>query len=317
MRFQRTSTDRYVSADTAYRVYRQVLQTFTLGLLLFIATPVVAEEFSSGSAAELAVQTNLLKGPQEDSEIIGRLPKGTVLTVLEESKGGFVRVEVELIAGVEQGWVDEKSIKDSSLEVEENKNLNQKKNKRRKKKRRLPDDEMALLRREATFTYGVYLGGNYGVLAATDTASSLYQGIGGQGGGFWRYFIEPDMTLGAEVGVTQIQGATAINQDTNTSLVGSARLLDIAAVYEYLYEKFRFFGAIQYSLGMSLAEFPSDQTYTVSDIGGLWLKGGAGYSLVLNDVVSLVGKGFIGYAFNRNYIGFTTFGLSAYLEFKG
>jgi len=69
------------------------------------------------------------------------------LTVLEESKGGFVRVEVELIAGVEQGWVDEKSIKDSSLEVEENKNLNQKKNKRRKKKRRLPDDEMALLRR--------------------------------------------------------------------------------------------------------------------------------------------------------------------------
>lgn len=239
------------------------------------------------------------------------------MTVLDESKGGFVRVEVELIDGVEQGWVDEKSIKDSALEAEENKNLSQKKNKRRKKKRRLPEDEMALLRRDSTFTYGLYLGGNYGVLAATDSASSLYQGIGGQGGGFWRYFIAPDMTLGADVGVTQIQGATAINQNTNTSLVGSARLLDITAVYEYLYQEFLFFGAIQYSLGMSLADFPKEDPYSVSDIGGLWIKGGAGYSINLNEVVSLVGKGFIGYAFNRNYIGFTTFGLSAYLEFKG
>lgn len=276
-----------------------------------------AEEFSGGNAAELATEAKLLRGPQDDAEAIGRLPKGTVLTLLGENKGRWVKVEVELVDGVEQGWIEQKAIKSSfSEDNEESGQLGSKKGRKTKKRRRLPEDEIAVLKREAAFNYGVYGGVNYGILASAYEAP-LYQGLGVQGGGFFGYFLTPEITLGAEVGFTQLSGSQA--QTANSSLVksGTARLLDIAGVFEYFYRSFRFFGAVQYSMGIALADFPVNLPPNASDVSGLWVKAGVGYSLALTDVVNLVAKGFYGFSFNRTHIGFQNFGISAYLEFKG
>lgn len=277
----------------------------------------LAEEFAGGNAAELATEAKLLRGPQGDSQAIGRLPKGTILTLMGESKGRWVKVEVELVDGVEQGWIEQKAIKVSSVEdVEESGPSGAKILKRIKKKKRLPDDEIAVLKREAAFNYGIYGGVNYGILASAYEAP-LYQGLGVQGGGFFGYFLSPEMTLGAEFGFTQLSGSQAQTGNSNSVKSGTARLLDIAGVFEYFYRSFRFFGAVQYSLGIALADFPVNQPPNASDVSGLWIKAGVGYSLALTDVANLVAKAFYGVSFNRTNIGFQNFGVSAYLEFKG
>lgn len=261
----------------------------------------------------------MLRGPQEDAEAIGRLPKGTILTILGESKGRWVKVEVELVDGVEQGWIEQKTIKANSFEeIEETGPSTSKKGKKQRKRKRLPDDEIAVLKRESTFNYGIYGGVNYGILDLVDTPEvPLYQGLGVQGGGFFGYFLNPEMTLGAEVGFTQLSGSQAQASGSSVVKSGTARLLDIAGVFEYFYRSFRFFGSLQYSMGIGLADFPTGKPPSSSSMSGLWVKAGMGYSFKLTDVVNFVAKGFYGYSFNRYYLGFQNFGLSAYLEFKG
>jgi hypothetical protein len=70
-------------------------------------------------------------------------------------------------------------------------------------------------------------------------------------------------------------------------------------------------------MGIGLADFPTGKPPSSSSMSGLWVKAGMGYSFKLTDVVNFVAKGFYGYSFNRYYLGFQNFGLSAYLEFKG
>lgn len=285
-----------------------------------IVSPLRAEEFSGGTAAELARATNLLRDPQEDAEIIGRLPKATILNLLGNRSGKWLKIEVELVNGVEQGWVDESALKSTVDEEKTTSDENgdrksDEKKSKRGKKRAIPEDELAVLKRDSSFVYGVFGGANYGTLDSS-YEQVLFQGIGGQGGGLFSFFLNREMTLGVEVGITQLSGAQA---PTSTGAVksGTARLLDIAAVYEYLYRNFRFFGALQYSAGIGIADFPPDQPPSASDFSGLWLKGGVGYSFEISTVLNLVLKGFYGYSFNRVYIGFQNFGVSAYLEFRG
>jgi Bacterial SH3 domain len=286
-------------------------------LLLVFPVQLNAEEFTGGSAAELEVATNLLRGPQENAEVIGRLPKGTIMTLLGDIKEHWVKIEVELLDGVEQGWVEEKSIKLSSVDENSEFSKNKKKLSKKGKKKSLPADEMVLLRRDSVFNYGIYAGANYGFLTSI-YASSAYQGMGLQGGGFLSYFVTRDILLGAEIGLTQLQGTQSVlDPQTQAALSGTARLLDVAAVLEYLYQSFRFFGGIQYSLGIGLADFPPNQPPAPSDVSSVWFRFGMGYSVPLSDVVNLVAKGFYGYGINRSTIGFQNFGLSAYLEFRG
>lgn len=279
---------------------------------------ILAEEFSGGNAAELASDTNLLRGPQEDAEVVGKLPKGTILNLLGENEGSWVKIEVELVGGVEQGWIDEAAIK---LETEDGQTdgKTKKENAKKKKpgrKRRIPEDEMAVLKRDSSFSYGIYGGGNYGVMASSYQVE-LLQGLGLQGGGFVGFFLNRDMSLGVEVGMTQLSGTASAETAANISRSGTARLIDLAAVYEYLYQEFRFFGALQYSLGVGIADFRINEPPSASDFSGLWLKAGAGYSFQLGQVANLVFKGFYGYSFNRTFVGFQNFGVSAYLEFRG
>jgi hypothetical protein len=201
----------------------------------------MAEEFSGGSAAELAVGTLFLRGAQKDAEVIGRLPKGTVLTLLGESEGGWVKVEVELINGVEQGWVEESAIKGSEQqEIDDNQSRPKTKKKKNKKKTQLPEDELAVIKREPSFSYGVYAGGNYGILSPAYEEVAL-QGIGGQAGAFISWYLSRDYSLGVELGVTQLNGKESQPADPVTAKSGMARLFDISAVFEYLYKRFRFF----------------------------------------------------------------------------
>ncbi len=282
----------------------------------------MAEEFFGGSAAELATETNLLRGPQEDAEIIGRLPKGTLLSMLGEVSGNWVKIEVELVNGIEQGWIDERAIKSNVIEdnkedneSKKSKKVSSKKEKSLNKKRRIPEDEMAVLKRESSFVYGIYGGGNYGILSSS-YEEALFQGMGLQGGGFINFFLNRELTLGLEVGGTQLSGSQN-TVEANLVKSGTARLVDIAGVFEYLYRDFRFFGALQYSLGVGIADFPIDEPPSASDFSGVWLKVGAGYAIEISQMVNLVLKGFYGFSFNRTYIGFHDFGLSAYLEFRG
>ncbi len=260
-----------------------------------------------------------MRGPQEDAEIVGKLPKGTILTVLGETEGTWTKVEVELVGGVEQGWVDEKSIKGFEQQAAEDaKKETSKKTKKGKRKKRLPDDELAVIKRDPTFAYGIYGGGNYGILSST-YSEPLYQGIGGQGGGFVYWFLDRDMSIGTEVGITQLSGSqgTLDPTDTSSSGKGTARLFDIAGVFEYMYQNFRFFGALQYSVGIGIADFPLDAPPSASDFSGFWIKAGLGYAIPLGDLLNLVGKGSYGYSFNREFVGFQNFTFSAYLEFRG
>ena len=279
-----------------------------------------AEEVSGGNAAELSVETNLLRGPQEDAEVVGRLPKGTILTVLGDSEGAYIKVEVELVEGVERGWIDGSSIKSSSQQEREDEKAEKKSSRAKKKKRKkLPDDELAVIHRDPTFAYGIYAGGNYGILVPSFD-SEAYRGIGGQGGGFVQWYLSRESAVGLEVGVTQLSGTQSTLDSGGLLKSGSARFLDVTALYEYLYQSFRLFGGLQYSLGIGIADFPSASSGgppAASDLGGLWFKAGGGYAIPLSDVVNLVGKGSFGISFNREYIGFQTFAFSLHLEFRG
>lgn len=266
----------------------------------------------------MATETNLLRGPQEDAEVIGKLPKGTILNLLGQTEGQWVKVEVELINGVEQGWIDESAVKNNSGEETKQGTLEKGSEKKKKsgRRRRIPEDEMAVLKRESSFSYGVYGGGNYGTLTLS-SQDELLQGMGLQGGGFIGFFIEREMSLGLEVGMTQLAGSQAVSTGTNIATAGTARLIDIAGVFEYLYRDFRFFGALQYSSGVGIADFLPDNPPSASDFSGFWLKVGGGYNVQLSQVMNLVFKGFYGYSFNRAFVGFQSFGISAYLEFRG
>ncbi|MBM4303746.1 MAG: SH3 domain-containing protein [Deltaproteobacteria bacterium] len=315
---RRTAAYRYVPANSTYRIRCKVYSYLILILFLFLfSLPVKAEEFSGGSAAELSSGTVLLRGAQKDAEVIGRLPKGTVLTILGESEGGWVKVEVELVDGVEQGWIDESAIKGAEQqELDDNRSQAKKKKKKNKKRSRLPEDELAVIKRDPSFTYGVYAGGNFGILSPAYDEVTL-QGMGGQGGAFIYWYLSRESSLGVELGVTQLSGSESQPIDSLSVKSGVARLFDVSAVFEYLYQNFRFFGVLQYSKGIGISDFPLDQVESASDFSGLWFKAGAGYSIPLSDVVSLVGKGTYGYSFNRAYVGFQGFFFSAYLEFRG
>lgn len=290
--------------------------------MLLVVQPIRAEEFSGGSAAELVKETNLLRGPQEDAEIVGKLPKGTILTTLGDSEGDFIKVEVELVDGIEQGWISEESVKSSDQQRKDDEKADKKSDKKnrkgkKKKRQKLPDDELAVIRREPTFAYGIYGGGNYGLLASSDS-EELYMGFGGQGGGFIHWFLNRESAIGLQLGITQLSGAQAtINPSTGLAKTGTARLFDVTAIYEYLYQQFRFFGGLQYSFGIGIADFPPTHPPSASDLSGVWLRIGGGYAFPLSDVVNLVAKGIYGISFNREYVGFQSFGVSVYLEFRG
>ena len=130
-------------------------------------------------------------------------------------------------------------------------------------------------------------------------------------------FLTPEVSLGAEIGLSQIQGSQSAADNSLATATGGARLMDVAAVLEYQYKNFRIFTALQYSFGIGISDFTVAQVASSSDVSGFWLRGGGGYAFPLSDMVNLVAKGFLGYSFNKSVLGLQTFGVSLFLEFKG
>lgn len=286
---------------------------------MFVLPSSFAEEFRAGNAAKLSKKADLRKEPRVGSPVVGRLPRGTILTLTGETQGRFVKVEVELVDGQATGWIAETAI-------EQNKEVSEKKTDEldsefeevtnpvpRKKRRRaaVPTDESVLLSREPSFNYGIFAGGNYGI-TNTQFNENIYTGIGYQAGGFFSFFLGNQFTLGAELGYTKVQG-TAI--DLTQAGYG---LLDIGVIFEYMPDRFRLFAVAQYSMGLGLSDIPRVIALVgPADVSGVWVKGGAGYALPLSEFSNLVFKAFYGISFTRLPVGFQTIGTTVGLEFRG
>ena len=181
---------RHVPANSSHRVRRALLAA----LILFTSTPAYPEG-KAGSAAQIVKRTDLRKRPADDSPSLGRIPKGTIVTLTGERQNGFVAVEVELEEGSIEGWLPKdtlnKAARNELPPVEGDEAAEKLPVRRRsdvepdeedeevlirpRSRMRVPKDEGLLLRRDPLFIYGLQVTGGLS-MQVPDYTTEEYMG---------------------------------------------------------------------------------------------------------------------------------------------
>lgn len=281
-------------------------------ILFFVFSSFTFAEEKLGDALELSQETILLNSPKKSASPIGKLPKGTILTFQGEKENGFAFVRVELVDGEAEGWVAEKAIQvpKSSEKIQEAAPNAKIVRKGPPKRSQVPKDEAALIRRELSFLYGVYLGTNFSVIN-TQFTEGLYTGMGVAAGGHVGFFVDKDLTLRGEFGYSLVNGAG------DGGSVGFG-LFDIGAHLDYNLDRFILSGGLQYSMGVGVGNLP--RTITINgagDASSLWVVLGGGVRFPASEFVSFVLRGRYAISLVRAPIGFQSLSILGYLEVRG
>lgn len=279
-------------------------------------------------------RTDLRKRPADDSPSLGRIPKGTIVTLTGERQNGFVAVEVELEEGSIEGWLPKDTLNKAArneLPPVEGDEASEKLPVRRRSdvepdeedeevlirprsRMRVPKDEGLLLRRDPLFIYGLQVTGGLS-MQVPDYTTEEYMGPAFGAGAHAGYFLTRNLPVRAEVGYL-LQSSS---DSTGNSI--SIGFLEFAGSVSYMIDEFEIFGGAQYLYGLSFGEAapPALNKLIVGpeDFSSIYIMGGLGYRIPVSDVTSLNLRGRYSFSFLRAPIGFSLFTLQAFLEFRG
>lgn len=294
------------------------LRSFSFLLAALLSCPGYAED-NSGSAAQVVREVHLKKDPSEDAPSLGRLPRGTILTLKGDRRNGFAEVGVELEQGSVEGWIridalnrrargEDVEEESDSVRIEEEEE-DAEPRPRRKKKIAVPQDEGLLLRRDSSFFYGLQAGGNFGILASETTD---YMGPGFMAGAHIGFFLDRNIPLRFEVGYLSLSGTA--EDDTQISI----GFLESSVAFSYFIEQFELFGALSYAYGMNVSNLPTDLlSFEAADFSKLFGGGGIGYQFSLGEVTDLTLRARYMISFGQDPVMFQTFALQFYFSFRG
>src|SRR5688500_13022204 len=211
-----------------------------LFLIWSLLAPAIAED-KPGTAAQLIQETSLRKEASEDAKSLGRLPKGTVLTLQGDRKNGFVFVEVELEDGSIEGWVRTEALNRQARGDDDGDDEDEASDKKAKPDEpeepppqrprtrvSVPKDEGLLLRRDPTFFYGLQAGGGLVVMVPA-AVESTFIGPGFGVGAHLGYYVDRNIPIHVELGYSQLTGS---DEKTPPDTIQFG-FLDIAAIATY------------------------------------------------------------------------------------
>lgn len=282
-------------------------------------SPSLAEQ-GNGSAAQLVRESALKKDPDSEAASLGRLPKGTILTLKGEQQNGYVDVEVELEEGTSiDGWILQKDLnrrargEDADEESDDKLRIDEGEEKvkkiRPRSKIKVPKDESLLLHRESTFFYGIQAGLNYGILQSPTTD---YVGMGFLAGAHLGFYLDKSVPIRFELGYKQAAGAS--DQD----VVITVGYFDMSSSVGYLLDRFEFFGTLSFLYGASNSDLPTDVSIqTTSDFSSLYGGGGVGYTFPVGDVTDLSVRARYLISFKADPLANQLFALMFYFSFRG
>lgn len=246
-------------------------------------------------------ETDLKRRPKTSSRAKGRLPDGSVLTVIGKQRGDFQLVEVVLEDGSKlEGWVNMNAIEPLENSAK-TKTKTRAFDNRPAKRIVIPPDEGLLLRREPSFYFGVQLGGNFAIIQPAQTITeNSYLGVGFLGGGFIGFYLDNNIPLRFEVNYLQFAGTDP--NDVTGSQGGLNKLnygfLEIAVVPAILVGDFELFGGIGYALGLGIASDPQnfspnpgEELNSPADLSSLSGHVGAAYTFSLSRDILMSLKG--------------------------
>jgi len=264
--------------------------------------------------AEITEDSPIYGAPSAESENLGILPRGSLVQLRGETKQDFVSIDVELEEGFVSGWVPSQKIKVETAKMSPKAPQEKKASPfatSRKERMQIPRDESVLLRREQSFFYGVYAGGNFGIITAPN--KEYFWGMGGQGGGTAGMFIIPSFATRLEVGYTRY-----FTGGENQGDPLSIGFLDFALSGEYELDRLQFFGTGLYSMAVNVGDIPSTVTFgPMSDLNNFWFGGGAGYRLSISEISDLVIRARYLFGLPHNLFQYQSIMLYGILEFHG
>lgn len=219
----------------------------------------------SDDSFNLKIETFLYKSPSEDSEVFGKLPRGTEAEFLNDIQSGFLKIRVELDNNeLLEGWVLEAS-SSRKLVVDP-----------RKKRLKIPRDEALLLYRDPTFFYGLQLGPNLGLVSHAQLPGVGY-GLGLTVGPHIGTFLTKQFPIQAEANFVLLNGGIVNTSDLRFNF------LEVGALTSYLLKKFQFSLGVFYAMGLGTTELPTNmQLNSASDLNSVALAAGAGYLVKWN-----------------------------------
>ena len=253
-----------------------------IALLVLFASFVVAETRPNDAA--LIKEAKLLSSPGVGSVPLGVLPEGSIVEVVGPRESGYLEIRVELEDGqYVRGWVEEQlvgGVPTERIARPDPTRPGPGPKPKGKSKILIPMDEAVLLRRDPTFFYGIYGGGNYSFL---QSPSVDYQDFGGQLGLEGGFFLYPFFPLRFELGYDFVQGASP-----NGTFV-TAGLVDAGLIGAYRFDPFEVSLGLRYLYGASVSAVPTDIQLPggAPDLSSAYLTAGVGGHLRLSTVSSI------------------------------
>jgi hypothetical protein len=249
----------------------------------------------------------------DSSASIGRLPKGTMVTIQGERQGNYIPILVELEDGGKlEGWIPADALESSEGEVDDG---SPHKSKRLRPKRiQIPEDEKLLLKRERSFMYGIFGGGTMAFITSVVT-QPVYSGFGFVGGGEVGLFVGDNLPIRVELGISQYNG-TASQDPLNLNF--GFNFLDLNVVPTYYLGSFEGFLGLGYSFGLGVNQIPSQiQLVSARDLSTLSGQGGVGYHFSIGYQSDLLVRLRYQALFARSPFVFQAVCLIVALEFQG
>ncbi len=230
-------------------------------------------------------ETELKKQGKANAPAKGRLPEGSLVTIIGSQKADFILVEVELENGKPiTGWVNQNTLAPVDPDEIAPKI-------RPKQRVRIPDDEAILLRRKPSLFFGAALGGNYAIILPSQLPGSelTYTGVGFLAGAYVGFYLKDNMPLRFELNYTQFNGVAPVGSSATEDL--GYGFMEIGVTPGLIVGKFELFAGFQYAMGLSIANDPSnyagdpiDTPFALSTLAG---QLGVGYTYELNSETNL------------------------------
>lgn len=280
----------------------------------------VLAESESGNAAQIFRETILKKDPQEESPNLGRLPKGTILTLKGNQRNGFLEVAVELEDGTVEGWIKSsdlnrglspKESRENSLNETQEGTDETEKPRAVRKKVPVPKDEGLLLRREASFFYGLQGGGNYSYL---QSLVQDYPGIGFEGGAYFGFFLDENIPIRFEASYVQMNGVAG---NGDMLKVGHA---EGAVNLGFQVDAIEIFGALSYARALNINDAPPEIKTSIGapgDLSSVYGGGGVGLRYPMSEITDFVARARFMMSFYREPVAFHCFALQLGFQFRG
>jgi hypothetical protein len=292
--FEFSTNGRHVPSNSSYRAYCRI---FPL-IFLVLFSPVAFAKYETNKS------TSLYEEPDASSKNLGLLPKATILEWKEEIKNGFAKVKVELEDEEPiEGWIKIDRVK-PALPVEEIK--------KKKAKIFVPEDEGLLMRREASFLYGVQAGADYSIIQ-TSVGTDNYTGIGILGGGYVGAFLDKDFPIRFEFNFFQTTGTSSVD-----FINLGFNFFEVGIVPSYMLSNFEIFGGLSYAFGLGMADIPTGITVTgPSAQSSPGAQIGVGYHIPTSSPLEVAFRLKYSTLFNRGNFAFNIISLLIGLEFHG